>query len=362
MTPAAPAIKINGRLIGPGHPVYVIAELSCNHRGNFEKATQLIRAAKKAGADAVKLQTYTPDTITLRSDKPHFQIQEGTNWSGRTLYDLYQEAFTPWEWQPKLQKIAHEEGIDLFCSPFDETAVDFLEKLAMPAYKVSSFEIIDLPLIQRIARTGKPILLSTGLATSVEILEAVEAAREAGATKIAVLKCTSSYPAQPKEMNLAAMSRLSAALRVPVGLSDHSLGTDVAIAAAAIGACIIEKHLILSKKDGGPDAGFSLEPEEFAAMVTGIRAAEQAIGSEEMTVSSEEAKNRCFRRSLFVVEEIQAGELFTKKNVRSIRPGFGLAPKNLPLVLGKKAARDLERGTPLSWEMIANGQPEYSRV
>ena len=349
-----PPIRINGRRIGPGHPAYIVAELSCNHRGKFEKAVQLIRAAKSAGADAVKLQTYTPDTITLASTHPSFRIAEDNTWAGRTLYDLYQEAFTPWDWQPKLKQIAQEQGLDLFSSPFDETAVEFLEKMGAPAYKVASFEIVDIPLIQRIARTGKPMILSTGLADFQEITEAVQAAQAAGALQIAILKCTSGYPASPAEMNLAAIPHLMQTLHLPVGLSDHTLGTEVAQAAVALGACIVEKHLILSRSDGGPDAGFSLEPDEFQHMVRGIRIVEQAIGNPTPEISEEELKNRCFRRSLFAVQDIRSGETFTPQNVRSIRPGHGLAPKYLPKVLGTKAAHDIARGTPLSWDLIAS--------
>jgi len=349
-----PFIEINGRRIGKGHPTYVVAELSCNHGGNFEKAAALVRAAKQAGADAVKLQTYKPETITLDSTQEHFKINKGTPWDGQTLYQLYGKAHTPWDWQPKLKRAAEEIGIDLFSSPFDDTAVDFLEKMGVPAYKVASFEIVDIPLIRRIAQTGKPIILSTGLANFLEITEAVEAARAAGARQIALLKCTSKYPAQPSDMNLSAIPHLANALHLPVGLSDHTMGTEVAQAAVALGACILEKHLILSRADGGPDAGFSLEPDEFQAMVRGIRAVEQAIGSPDAPISAEEALNRCFRRSLFVVEQVKAGEPFTTENVRSIRPAEGLAPKHLPIVLGKKAARDIEKGTPLAWDMMTS--------
>ncbi|MBI3087389.1 MAG: pseudaminic acid synthase [Candidatus Omnitrophica bacterium] len=349
-----PVIEINGRRIGPGHPAYVIAELSCNHRGSFDRAAALIKAAKAAGADAVKLQTYTPDTLTLDARTAPFQIKPGNTWAGRTLYELYQEAFTPWEWQPKLKAVAAEAGIDLFSSPFDETAVEFLERLEMPAFKVASFEIVDLPLIERIAKTGKPMILSTGLATLVEILEAVEAARRAGATQLAVLKCTSDYPARPSDMHLAAIPRLARALGVPVGLSDHTLSREVPQAAVALGACIIEKHLILSRADGGPDAGFSFEPDEFRVMVKGIRTVEQAIGTPDWRLSDGEGRNRGFRRSLFVVADVKAGAALTTTNVRSIRPADGLPPKYLPLVLGRRAARDIAKGTPLSWDLVTS--------
>ncbi len=346
-------IQINGRRIGAGHPAYIVAEMSCNHGGSFEKAVKLVQEAKRSGADAIKLQTYTPDTLTLDSPQEQFKINKGTAWDGQTLYQLYGKAYTPWDWQPKLKVVADEAGIDLFSSPFDDTAVEFLERLGVPAYKVASFEIVDIPLIQRIAKTGKPMILSTGLATFAEISEAVAAARTTVATQIALLKCTSKYPADPSDMNLAAMAHLADALHLPVGLSDHTVGIEVAQAAAALGACIIEKHLTLSRADGGPDAGFSLEPDEFRAMVRGIRTVQQAIGSPMPAISPEEAKNRCFRRSLFVVEDVQADQTLTAQNVRSIRPGYGLAPKHLPFVLGKRAARDIEKGTPLSWDLIA---------
>ncbi len=345
-------VEINGHCVGAGYPTYVVAEISCNHHKDFNKAVAILRAAKQAGADAVKLQTYTPDTITLNSKKSYFEIKGGNTWGGRTLYDLYQEAYTPWEWQPRLKKIAQEEGIDLFSSPFDPSAVDFLEDMGVPAYKVSSFEIVDIPLIQKIAKTGKPIILSTGLATFEEISEAVQAARDAGAGQIVVLKCTSDYPALPRDMNLSAIPYLSKALKVPTGLSDHTRGVEIAQAAVALGACMIEKHLILARADGGPDVGFSLEPDEFRQMVQGIRAVEEAIGNPTYILSPREENNRCFRRSLFIVAQVKAGELFTEKNVRSVRPSNGLPPKYLSVVLGKRAARDIERGTPLSWDLV----------
>lgn len=348
-------IQINKRKIGPGYPAYVIAEMSCNHGGDYQQAVSLVHEAKKAGADAIKVQTYTPDTMTLSAPQDWFKIQSGTLWDGRTLHQLYQEAHTPWDWQPNLQKVAQEVGIDFFSSPFDDSAVDFLEKLNLPAYKVASFELVDIPLIQRIAQTGKPMILSTGLASRTEILEAVQAARQAGATQIALLKCTSEYPAQPADMNLSAIPYWQRVLGVPVGLSDHSQGIEIASAAVAMGACIVEKHLILSRSQGGPDAPFSLEPSEFQAMVQTIRKVEQAVGSPHHQISRAEEKNRCFRRSLFVVSDVKQGESFTKRNVRSIRPANGLAPKYFPVVLGKKAARDITRGTPLSWDLISGG-------
>jgi N-acetylneuraminate synthase len=345
-------IEIGGRTIGGGAPMYIVAELSANHRQRFEEAAALVRAAKDAGADAVKLQTYTADTLTIRSDQPYFRVGKGTVWEGRTLHDLYEEAYTPWEWQPKLQALAHELGLELFSTPFDETAVDFLESMHVPAHKIASFEIVDLPLIRKAARTGKPILMSTGMATLEEIGEAVRAAREAGAEQLALLKCTSAYPAAPEEMNLRTIPHLAAAFGTPVGLSDHTMGVAAPVAAVALGACILEKHLTLSRAAGGPDSGFSLEPDEFKATVEAVRNAERALGAVHYGVSEGEAASRIFRRSLFVVRDVKAGEPFTAANVRSIRPGHGLHTRHLGEILGRLAARDIEAGTPLSWEMV----------
>jgi pseudaminic acid synthase len=349
----SPDITIAGRRIGRGAAVYVIAELSANHNQNFDQAVRILRAAKDAGADAIKLQTYTADTITLRSDKECFRIAGGTLWDGRTLHDLYQEAFTPWEWQPKLKEIADELGMHLFSSAFDDSAVDFLEQMNVPAHKVASFELVDLGLIQQMARTGKPLIMSTGMASEEEISEAVEAARGAGAAQIALLKCTSAYPAPPQEANLLTIPELARRFGCPVGLSDHTMGIAVPVVAVALGACIIEKHLCLRRADGGPDGAFSLEPEEFKAMVETVRTAEKALGSVQFASGPREASSRKFRRSLFVVEDIKKGELFTKQNVRSIRPADGLHPRYFDEVLGKCAARDVERGTPLSWALVA---------
>jgi N-acetylneuraminate synthase len=347
----AEAIHIHQRPIGTDAPTYIIAELSANHHHDFDQAVKLVQAASAAGVDAIKLQTYTPDTITIDSDQPHFQI-EGTIWEGRSLYQLYGEAYTPWEWQPKLKQIAEDLGLACFSSPFDPTAVDFLEAMDVPAYKVASFELVDLPLIEKIARTGKPIIMSTGMATLGEIDEAVQAARHAGASHIALLKCTSAYPAPAAESNLRTIPHLSAAFDVPVGLSDHTLGIAVPVAAVAQGACIIEKHFTLSRSTPGPDSAFSLEPHEFRDLVTAVRTAEQALGRVQYTVTEREAVSRVFRRSLFAVADIAAGEPFTHANVRSIRPGHGLLPKYLPDVLGRTAARAIRRGTPLDWTMI----------
>jgi N-acetylneuraminate synthase len=345
-------IKIAERTIGAGQPVYIIAELSANHGQNFDQAVRIVEAAKQAGADAVKLQTYTADTITLRSDKPYFRVGGGTLWDGRTLHDLYREAYTPWEWQPRLKKIADDLGMHLFSSPFDDTAVDFLEKMDVPAYKLASFELVDIGLIQKIARTGKPLIMSTGMATVEEIEEAVQTARQAGALQIALLKCTSAYPAQPEEMNLRTIPELARRFDVPVGLSDHTMGVATPVAAVALGACIIEKHLTLSRAEPGPDNAFSLEPQEFKAMVDAVRMAEKSLGEIHFGISEKESSSRVFRRSLFVVRDVKQGQPLSADDVRSIRPGHGLHTRHLPEVLGKPAARDIERGTPLTWDLV----------
>jgi N-acetylneuraminate synthase len=347
-------LEINGRKIGAGEPVYLVAEMSANHHQNFDQAVKILYAAKEAGADAVKLQTYTPDTITIDCRNEYFQVRGGTIWEGRNLYDLYQEAYTPWEWQPKLKEIADDLGLDLFSTPFDHTAVEFLEKMDVPAYKVASFEVVDLPLIRRIAATGKPIIMSTGMATLGEIDDAVQAARANGG-QIALLKCTSAYPAPPEEMNLRTIPHLAAAFGLPAGLSDHTLGIAVPVAAAALGACIIEKHFTLSRDLPGPDSAFSLEPGEFQAMAQAVRTAEKALGRVHYGVNGPEAQLQGYRRSLFAVKEIKAGEVFTPENVRSIRPGQGLPPKYLDEILGRRAAVDLPRGTPIQWRHLGGG-------
>ena len=345
-------LKIGGRWIGRGHPTYIVAEMSANHHGKIDEAIRLIHAAKESGADAVKLQTYTPDTLTLKSDHECFRIGKGTLWQGRTLHDLYGEAYMPWEWQPRLKQVADQIGIDLFSSPFDFTAVEFLEGMGVPAYKIASFEIVDIPLIEKVSRTGKPVIISTGMATLSEIEEAVRAARKAGARQIALLKCTSAYPAPPGEMHLRTIPHLADAFDVPVGLSDHTLGIAVAVASIALGACIVEKHFTFSRSTPGPDSTFSLEPHEFKALVESIRIAEKALGEVRYDVGDTERPSRVFRRSLFVVKEIKGGECFTAENVRSIRPGNGLHPRYLPEVLSRRAKRNLEPGTPLTWSVI----------
>ncbi len=350
-----PCIELNGRKIGPGHASYIVAEMSANHGRDFQRAIGILHAAKEAGADAVKLQTFTPDTLTIPSGREHFRIAGGTPWDGRTLHDLYTEAYMPWEWQPKLKKTAGDIGVDLFSTGYDPTAVDFLEDIGVPAHKVASFEIVDIPLIEYMARTGKPMIVSTGMATLDEIDEAVRAARRAGATQIALLKCTSAYPAPPEEANLRAIPRLGEVFGVPVGISDHTRYAAVPVAAVALGACIIEKHLTLSRDVPSTDSSFSLEPSEFKAMVEAVRTAEKALGDARFGMSEHEARSRVFRRSLFVVKDVKAGEFFTEDNVRSIRPGYGLPPKFLRDVLGCRASCDIASGTPLQWELVSEG-------
>jgi pseudaminic acid synthase len=350
----SPHIQIGEHRVGPGCPVYVVAELSANHNQNFDQAVKIIQAARQAGADAVKLQTYTADTITIACDREPFRISGGTLWDGRTLYELYREAYTPWEWQPKLKQVANDLGMDLFSSPFDDSAVDFLEKMNVPAHKLASFELVDIALIQKMARTGKPLIMSTGMATAEEIEEGVQAARQAGATQIALLKCTSAYPATADDMNLRTIPELARRFAAPAGLSDHTLGSAVAVAAVTLGACIIEKHVTLSRTLKGPDSEFSLEPQEFKAMVEAIRTTERALGAVHFGASAQEASSLVFRRSLFVVQDLQRGEEFTFRNVRSIRPAHGLHTRHLPQVLGKRASRDIPRGTPLSWDLVEN--------
>lgn len=345
-------LKIGGKIIGAGHPAYVVAELSANHNQRFEQAVKVIHAAKDAGADAIKLQTYTPDTITMQSDKEYFRVSGGTLWDGRNLYELYGEAYTPWEWQPRLKQVAEDLGLDLFSTPFDATAVDFLEQMNVPAHKVASFELVDIPLIQKMARTGKALIMSTGMATIEEIEEAVRTAREVGAEQIALLKCTSAYPASAEEMNLRTIPELARRFDVPAGLSDHTMGIEVPVAAVALGACIIEKHLTLSRSESGPDSAFSLEPHEFKQMVSAVRIAEKALGEVFFGCSAKEANSRNFRRSLFVVQDVKRGELLTSENVRSIRPAHGLHTRHLPEILGRRAVCDIERGTPLNWDLV----------
>lgn len=345
------SITINGRAVGLGHPTYMVAEMSANHGQNFDQAVAIIEAAKAAGADAVKLQTYTPDTLTIDCHNEYFRIK-GTLWEGRNLYELYGEAYTPWAWQPKLKQIADELGIELFSTPFDPTAVDFLETMAVAVHKVASFESVDLPLLRRIGATGKPVIMSTGMATLAEIDEAVNTLRAAGTRDLVLLKCTSAYPTPPSAMNLRTIPHLAAAFGVPTGLSDHTLGITVPVAAVTLGACMIEKHFTLSHDLPGPDSKFSLEPAEFKTMVEAVRTAEAALGEVHYGLQPDEEVSRVFRRSLFVVQEMQVGDLFTAANVRSIRPGHGLHTRYLEEVLGRRANQPIARGTPLAWSHV----------
>lgn len=347
----ASGFSIEGRLIGPDQPPYLIAEMSGNHKGELGRAIALIDAAKAAGADAVKLQTYTADTITIAHDGPGFLI-EGGLWQGRRLHELYQEAHTPWDWHQALFDHARRIGITIFSSPFDASAVDLLEGLGAPAFKIASFEIVDLPLIRRAARSGKPLILSTGLADLGEIAEAVATVEDLG-VPLALLHCVSGYPTPPEDCHLRTIPHLAAAFGLPVGLSDHSHGVAVPVAATAQGAVIIEKHMTLSRSDGGVDADFSLEPAEFKVMADAVRVAHAALGRIHYGVKGSEGSGRDFRRSLYVVADVAAGEVLGEHNVRSIRPGFGLSPRHLPEILGRTAARRLRRGEPLRWDMVA---------
>jgi N-acetylneuraminate synthase len=359
--------EIRGRAIGPGQPVYVVAELSGNHNQSLELAVKTVEAACRAGVDAIKLQTYTPDTLTIDCANKWFRVG-GTNreWRGQTLYELYGRAYTPWEWQPKLQQIAARHGVELFSSAFDESAVDFLESMHVPAYKVASFEIVDLELLRRIGATRKPVILSRGMASIEEIRLAIKTLTAAGTRAISVLHCVSSYPAKPEEMNLATIPALRKALGRVIGLSDHTLGIDVAIASVALGASIVEKHVTLRRRAGGVDASFSLEPDELRRLVEAVRTVERSIGTVQFHAGSRESSNRIFRRSLFVVTDVVKGEPFTRHNVRVIRPGYGLAPKLLKTVLGRRAARAIRRGTPLRPEHLngtgpGSGEPRRRR-
>lgn len=331
---------------------FIIAELSANHGGEIAIAIETIKAAKRAGADAIKLQTYTADTITLNSTKDYFKIDHGTHWDGQYLYDLYKEASLPWEWHQKLFEVAKEEGLVCFSSPFDKTAVDLLEELNAPIYKIASFEITDIPLIEYIASKGKPVILSTGIATIEDIELAIETCHKAGNHQITVLKCTSAYPAAPEDANLLTIPDIKERFGVEVGLSDHTMGIEAPVVAVALGAKVIEKHFILDKSIGGPDAHFSLDESEFTQMVQAVRKAELMLGKVDYEMTEKKAKSRQFSRSLFVVEGMKAGDVITEKNVRSIRPGFGMHPKFLKDLVGKTVNQDLESGTPLQDQFI----------
>ncbi len=349
---SSPDLIIGDRKIGSDHPPYVICELSANHNGNFDAAIRLIEAAKKTGADAVKIQTYRADTITLNSDRPEFCISGGL-WHGRTLYDLYEEAHTPWEWHKPMFDYARKLGITMFSSPFDPTAVDMLEDLGVPAYKIASFEAVDLNLIRYVASTGKPMIISTGMADAEEIEEAIDAARDGGCTQLAILHCVSGYPAPAGDYNLATIPDMIERFGVVTGLSDHTLDNTTAIASVALGASIVEKHFTLDRSGGGPDDSFSLEPTEFVDLCESTKTAWAARGRIDYGQKSSEQGNVTFRRSLYVTKDIPAGSLITSENVRSVRPGFGLAPRYYDTVMGKQAARDLKFGEPLDWNDLA---------
>ena len=343
---------ISDKKIGEGYPTFIIAELSANHMNDFDIAVKTIEAMADAGADAVKFQTFTPDTITIDCDNEYFHIKQGTVWDGQILHELYEDAYMPWDWQPKLKKVAEDLGLIVFSSPFDITSVDFLEDMGVPAYKIASFEITDIPLIEYVASKGKAIIISTGIASLEDIELAVKTCLNTGNDKIALLKCTSSYPAPLEEINLNTIPDINDKFGVIVGLSDHTLGGEVSTAAVALGASIIEKHFILDRNIGGPDSEFSMEPNEFKAMVDSIRNVEKALGRVSYVLSDKMKSNREFSRSLFVVKDMKKGDIITEDNVRSIRPGFGLHPKYLKEILGKRINKDLKKGTPFKLEFI----------
>lgn len=344
-------MRVGNKEIGSGFPVYVIAEMSANHAGSLARAKEIIHAAKESGADCIKIQTYTPDTMTIDCDNDYFKISEGT-WDGENLYHLYEKAYTPWEWQQELKEEAAKTGIDFLSTPFDKTSVDFLEGLGVACYKIASFELVDLPLISYIALKGKPIIMSTGMSTLGEIEQAVQTIQDTGNSQLALLRCASAYPAITDDMNLKTMQNMEQIFQVPVGLSDHSMGSVGAVTAVALGAKIIEKHFCMDRAIENPDSSFSMNPAEFAQMVKDIRQAEQAIGTVKYGVSRQEESNIVFRRSIFCVQDIKKGEKLSEQNVRIIRPGYGLEPKYYPQVLGQRALRDIKRGTPLRLEWI----------
>lgn len=348
-----PEIRINGRSIGPDHPPFIIAEMSANHNGSKDAALEIITAAKASGADAVKLQTYTADTITIDCDNNDFQISDGL-WAGKTLHELYDWAHTPWAWHKDLFDHARNKGITVFSSPFDHSAVDFLEDLNTPAYKIASFEIIDLPLIKYVASTGKPLIISTGMANLEDISEAVDAAKAGGCTELAILHCVSGYPAPPKDYNLRTLVDLQEKFELVTGLSDHTLGTATAVASIGLGCSIIEKHFTLDRSGGGPDDSFSLEPNDLKRLCEETLVAWEALGAIDYSRKASESENLKFRRSLYIVKDVKAGEVITSEHVRSIRPGYGLPPKNIDKVVGTTALRDMVRGTRLTEDSFAN--------
>jgi pseudaminic acid synthase len=345
-------IRIGNFVINEASPTFIIAEMSANHLFDFDRAVKIIQAAKDAGADAIKIQTYTPDTITLDCDDPCFQITQGTIWDGTTLHKLYESAYTPWEWQPKLKKIAEDMGLIFFSSPFDLTSIDFLEEMNVPVYKVASFEITDIPFIKKIAKTGKPIIMSTGIAYMSDIELAMRTCREAGNENVILLKCTSSYPAPYEDINLKTIPSMKETFDCITGLSDHTMGSAVAGAGVALGAKVVEKHLTLSRADGGADAAFSMEPQEFKEMVDNIRKIEKAVGRVTYDLTDKQKAEREHTRSLFVAQDMKAGDVFTPDNLRSVRPGNGLHTKYYEELLGKKISKDARLGTPMSWDLV----------
>lgn len=344
-------IGLQNKYIGCSCPVFIIAEVSANHGQDFNRAVSLIKKAKECGADAVKFQAYTPDTLTINADNKYFRI-EHPQWGGQTLYELYKKAYTPWKWFKELKKIAEDTGIIFLCTAFDKTSVDMLEELDICAHKISSFELVDLPLIEYAAKKGKPLIMSTGMADMDEIQEAVDTAKKSGAEEIILLKCVSSYPAKPKEMNLKTIPDMKDRFKCPVGLSDHSLEIGASVCAVVLGAAIIEKHFTLSRKTKTPDSFFSLEPQELKDLVGNIRIAEKALGKVHYGLTDEEKKSMIFRRSLFVVKDVKAGEKVSNENIRSIRPGCGLPTKYIEKVIGRTFKKDLSKGTPLNWDLI----------
>lgn len=338
--------------IGSNERTFIIAEMSANHMQDYDRAVEIIKQAKWAGADAIKLQTYTPDTITLNCDNEYFQIRQGTIWDGTTLHKLYKEAYMPWEWQDKLKKVAQDIGLIFFSSPFDYTAVDFLEEINVPAYKIASFELNDIPFIEYIASKSKPIIMSTGIARMGDIQDAIDACKRMGNENIALLKCTSAYPAPLEDINLNTIPNMKETFKVITGLSDHTMGHTVALGGVALGAKIVEKHLTLRRADGGADSQFSMEPEEFKIMVDNIRRLEKALGTITYDLTEKQKKSREHSRSLFVVKDVQEGEVFTKENIKSIRPGYGLETKYINDILGKKAVNNITKGTPVDWSIV----------
>ena len=345
--------EIAGRKIGEGHPCFIVAEMSGNHKQDIRRAYKLIDAAAEAGVDAVKLQTYTPDTLTINSKQKWFQITGNSLWAGQSLYDLYKTTYTPWGWQPKLKEYGEKKGLIVFSTPFDVTAVDFLEKTNVALYKIASFESIDLELLKRIGKTGKPVILSRGMASINDIKLAIASLRKSGTTALCILHCISAYPATLKQMNIATMQDIKKRFKVIAGLSDHTLGTIASVTAVALGAKVIEKHFTLSRKDGGPDYAFSLEPAELRTLVQTIREVETAIGLISYKSDSREEESIILRRSLFIVKDVKKGELLNKENVRCIRPGNGMHPKYFNKVIGKAAKTNIARGTPLSWKLLS---------